>query len=229
MLEAIDEVEVVGEAEDAEQTIAVVEREKPDALFLDIGLPGVDGLQLAQRASKLPRIVFVTARDDFAIQAFEVNAVDYLLKPVRAERLEAAVARLVSRASPSEPPRHAPEEARTTPRSVRIVTSERGRVRFFEAARITRLRSADKYVVFLDEGQEQVTNESLNALEARLAGLGFLRVHRSELVRLDAVRALHSELGMHELELVDGQRVRVSRRELGAVRRALGLADDGEG
>jgi DNA-binding LytR/AlgR family response regulator len=229
MLEAIDDVEVVGEAADAEETVEVVEREKPDALFLDIRMPGVDGLRLSRRVRELPPIVFVTAYDEFAAQAFEVDAVDYLLKPVRAERLAAAVARLASRASPAETSRRAPEEIRPATKSTRLVTSERGTVRFFEAAQITRLRSADKYVVFLSDGEEHMTDESLNALEARLAGLGFLRVHRSELVRLDAVKALHSESGLHELELVDGQRVRVSRRELGTVRRALGVADDSEG
>jgi DNA-binding LytR/AlgR family response regulator len=227
MLEAIDGVEVVGEAGDADETVEVVARVRPDALFLDIRLPGVDGLTLARRVLELPPIVFVTAYDEFAVQAFEVNAVDYLLKPVRAERLAAAVTRLGSRTSAAEASRRALEAVRPATRSTRLVTSERGTVRFFEAKQITRLHAADKYVVFQADGHERLTDESLNALEARLSGLGFLRVHRSELVRLGAVKALRSEPGLHELELVDGQRVRVSRRELGTVRRALGLADDG--
>lgn len=228
MLEALDDVEVVGEAADAEETVELVERVRPDAIFLDIRLPGVDGLTLARRAVELPPIVFVTAYDEFALRAFEVNAVDYLLKPVRAERLADAVARIASRAALGEASRRVLEVVRPASKSTRIVTNDRGTVRFFEAAAITRLRAADKYVVFEYDGEEHVTNESLSALEVRLAGLGFVRVHRSELVRLGAVKALRSELGIHELELVDGQCVRVSRRELATVRRALGLADDGE-
>ncbi|MFP2927479.1 LytR/AlgR family response regulator transcription factor [Pyxidicoccus sp. 3LG] len=197
---------------------------RPDLLMLDIHMPGMDGLTLAQLHADLPPIIFVTAHDEHAVRAFEVNAVDYLLKPVRPERLAAALERARQRRLASrEAVSRALETVRPAGASTRIVTSTSGTLRFFDARDIPRFWSSDKYTVFLAEGVEQVTEEPLSALEERLRGAGFLRVHRGELVHTGSIKALRATDGIHEVELRDGQVARVSRRLLPEVKRGLGL------
>jgi DNA-binding LytR/AlgR family response regulator len=218
-------VEVCGEAEDGEGALRAARQLVPDVLFLDVRMPGLDGLSLAQRYAGLPPIVFCTAYDEFAVRAFEVNAVDYLLKPVRPERLAAAVEKVRARAEGAgASPGQGAALAGLTPGNTRVVSAARGEVRFFDAGTVTRFWASEKYTLFLADGQEQLTEESLADLEARLGGLGFVRVHRGELVRASAVKALRSEAGGHEVELADGQVARVSRRSVESLRQALALA-----
>jgi DNA-binding LytR/AlgR family response regulator len=148
-----------------------------------------------------------------------VNAVDYLLKPVRLERLQQALARLEMRRPGQAVARVLEVVAPASP--TRIVTGGRGELRFFDARELTRFWASDKYTLFRADHAEHLTEESLLALSERLAPYGFVQVHRSELIRLNAVKSLRSEDGIHEVTLSDGQVARVSRRELAAVRRAL--------
>jgi DNA-binding LytR/AlgR family response regulator len=224
MLEEAGGVERVEEAADGVAALAVVGVLKPDLLLLDIQMPGLDGLALAAAHADLPPVVFVTAHDEHAVRAFEVNAVDYLLKPVRPERLAEALrrARARGRRSAAESFR-ALTSAGASEEVPRIVTHERGTTRLFDARAIDRFWSADKYTLFRAGGGEHVTEEPLSLLAARLAPWGFLRVHRAELIRIAAVRALSSGHGVHEVHLMDGQVSRVSRRLTGVLRRELGI------
>jgi DNA-binding LytR/AlgR family response regulator len=212
MLEAIGGVQVTAQLEDGDAVLRELERQWPDVIFLDVRMPGLDGVSLAQRGGDLPPIVFVTAYDQYAVRAFELDAVDYLLKPVRPERLEAAVSRVRARF-----PERASEGV------PRVVSAARGVFRVFDAREVTRFWACDKYTSFAAEQVEHLTDESLNALEQRLTPHGFVRVHRAELVRLDAIRALRMIDGSHEITLSDGQVARVSRRALGGIKSALGL------
>lgn len=221
-LEALS-VEVVGEAEDGEQALTQARALAPDVIFLDVRMPGVDGLTLAQRHTDLPPIVFCTAYDEFAVKAFEVNAVDYLLKPVREERLSLSVEKVRAKQAASRERVAKALEAVAPAQATRVVSSTRGTVCFFDARQLTRFWSSDKYTVFVAEGEEHLIEESLSTLEERLAPHGFLRVHRAELIRLDAVKSLSTADGMHEVKLADGQVAKVSRRSVGAVKAALGL------
>jgi two-component system LytT family response regulator len=217
MLEAIAGVCVVAELEDTVALQDALQRHCADVIFLDILMPGVDGMTFAQAHASLPPVVFVTAHDRYAVSAFGVEAVDYLLKPVRPERLSAAVdrvRRLGSRAPSSSACSGPP----------RIVSGTRQLLELFDAREITRFWASDKYTLFRAGDEEHLTEEPLAALEERLEPFGFLRVHRAELVRSDAVRALRLVDGHYELCLSDGQRARVSRRALPTIKVALGLA-----
>jgi DNA-binding LytR/AlgR family response regulator len=228
MLGRIPGVSVAGEAGDAEAALARVRADRPDLVLLDIRMPGLSGLELAASAPDLPPIVFTTAYDRYAVEAFEADAVDYLLKPVEKGRLESAIekarrrARALDRAGLAallrKLERGAPgrEPARLSARCA-------GTTRLFAAAEISRIRADSKYALFRHDGREFVLDESLNALEARLAGEGFLRVHRAELVNLGHVRALHSQDGAVCVELSDGQRAPVSRRMLAELKERLGI------
>lgn len=209
LLEQVRDVEVVAVTGDAEGASAQIAELRPDIVFLDVQMPGMDGLALAQRCAA-PAVVFVTAHAEHAVRAFELASVDYLLKPVRLERLEEAVHRARARAE-----QRAPEP--------RIVAHDRGSTLFVDPRTVTRFHASDKYTAFASEGRELLTEESLSALEQRLAPFGFVRVHRSELVRLSAIRAFRAEDGAHAVRLDDGQVVPVSRRMATALRERLGI------
>lgn len=222
MLAPLAEVTVAGEAGDAEAALAQVAAVAPDVMLLDIRLPGMDGLALAARYAHLPPIVFVTAYDEFALRAFELDAVDYLVKPVRPERLaealERARRRLDARGAAAALARLAAPAA-----SPRIVVIDRGALRLFEAHAISRFWASDRYTLFHAAGEERLTQEPLGTLATRLEPHGFMRVHRGELVNLARVRTVRAADGQHIAELDDGQEARVSRRVFTAFRAALGV------
>ncbi len=230
MLERLGE-EVVGEASNGEEALAQIESLQPDAVLLDIRMPGLTGLELAQKSPDLPPIVFTTAYDEYAVQAFEADAVDYLLKPIQPQRLEAALAKVSRQRSAVDPTRlsalleraltHVRDEE--TPR----VTARAGKtVRVFDARSICRFHASDRYTLFRHKEAEFVLDESLNTLERRLARHGFVRVHRSELVNLECIEAVHFEEGASEVALADGQRAPVSRRLAPELKRRLGMSTD---
>ena len=204
MLAKVDGVSVAGEAGDGVEALARIDALAPDLVLLDIHMPGLDGVSLARRPD-LPPIVFVTAHPEHAVPAFEVAAVDYLLKPVAQARLEQAIAR--ARARPAPP--------------VRVRAHTRLGARLVPAEEVACFSARDKYSVFVHDGEELLLEESLSALEARLGPLGFVRVHRAELVNLHRARGLYSDGARLVLELDDARRVPVSRRMAAKVRRHL--------
>ncbi len=209
LVEKIPGAVVSGEARDVPSAIAALREATHDVILLDIQMPGESGMEFAQHPL-LPPVVFVTAHDQHALRAFDVSAVDYLLKPVTLERLQRALGRVTARASSST---HA----------TRLAVRSGETVEFIALERVTRLWASDKYVVCTVDGQERLLSDSLNELEVRLCAHRFLRTHRAELVNLEAVCKLHCNGHVGELEMTDGQRARVSRRMMPAVRRALGL------
>ncbi|MCZ8111442.1 MAG: LytR/AlgR family response regulator transcription factor [Betaproteobacteria bacterium] len=217
------QVDGVAEAADADAAVAALQAEPADLVLLDIQLPGRDGLRLAPALQALPRpplVVFVTAHGEHALRAFELQALDYLTKPVRRERLQAALQRAVQQLAlvrGVQPP--------VVPEPV-LVLSERGRVLRLPVREALVLKAEQKYVTLRTAQQTFVLDDSLSDLERRL-GPGFVRVHRNALVAVTAIR----ELQPHALgDEGDGWAVRVapldewlavSRRQLAAVRSAL--------
>jgi len=225
----LDAIEVCGEAADGKSAVEQIRALAPDVVLLDIEMPGLDGMAVAEaRPVDGPAIIFTTAHREFAIDAFDAEATDYLLKPVALERLERALAKVSARrARPRASP---PPQSDATPA---LLTVQDGTtLRVFDVRNVRRFSATDKYVVFHADGTERETRESLSTLEERLAPLGFVRVHRSELVRLEFVRAFEPEPGGGAtLVLDDGTRVPVSRRSAADVRRRLSspMADTPKG
>lgn len=220
-------VDVVGEAKDGVEALERIAALSPDVAFLDIRMPGLDGLALARALGGRVHVVFTTAHDEHAVEAFEAAAVDYLMKPIRRERLEAALGRLRALRERPDPARlerilrDALGSAAEPPR----VSARRGEVvEIFDARRIGRFHADAGYTLFSLDGREHVLDETLATLAERLAPHGFLRVHRGELVNLAHVKALHRQDDQATAELLDGQRAAVSRSSLPELKRRLGLA-----
>lgn len=228
----VPSAQVVGEAGDTAQAQALLARTACDLVLLDIRLPGASGLLLADglRGAPLPpgqarppMVVFVTAHAEHALQAFELDAADYVTKPVRRERLQAALARVAQRlAGP------VPADAAQAPAAPVLVVSDRGRVLRVPLAEVVYLKAELKYVTLCAHQGRWLVDEPLADLAQRL-GDGFLRVHRNALVARAAVRALERAPldGASDgddawvVRLANGAALAVSRRQLAAVRDAL--------
>jgi DNA-binding LytR/AlgR family response regulator len=230
MLGRIADVEVVGEAGDVPAALDRIRAERRDLVLLDVEMPGRSGLELARSVEKdLPAIVFTTAYKEYALDAFEVSAVDYLVKPITSDRLAAALEKVRKRTVPADAARLASLLERLDRRAAaampaRLHARFGGTTRLVDASEVTRICASAKYALFQHEGREFVLDESLSTLEARLRDAGFLRVHRADLVNLSRVRALHTEDGATTVELSDGQRAPVSRRMLTTLKQRLGIA-----
>lgn len=213
---------VAAEAGNAAQALELLRRQRFDLVLLDVRMPGADGLALARALRQLPEpppVVFVTAHAEHAVQAFDVEAIDYLTKPVRLERLQQALHKVdrVAQAARSQPP-DTPFDA--------LVIQDRGLVVRLPVAEVIYLKAELKYVTVRTASRSYILDASLAELEERYPGL-FLRVHRNSLVARRALRALERHDDPLEGEgwvaRLDGveERLAVSRRQLAAVRDAL--------
>lgn len=201
-------VEVVEQAEDGPSALRSIDRARPDVVFLDIELPGLDGISVAARGD-LPPIVFVTAYAEHATRAFDLDACDYVLKPVTAERLRRAIARASRRV------------AFEGEGGTRLEVREARGARFVDAHRVEVFSALEKYIAFTVDGEELLLRSSLDELERRLAPEGFVRAHRAHLVRKSAVVRVEDGAQGMILVLSSGTRVPVSKRLRAPLRRVL--------
>lgn len=218
LLSAHPQVEIVGEAEHAQAALEALEVLQPDLAFLDIQMPGTSGLELAAQIQQRCQFVFCTAFDSFAIDAFGLNALDYLVKPVESDRLARTLARLPAGSSTHEAP--------TLPMDHGLL------LKFGESARIVRLREIDRFdsignhaAVHTRHGVAHVLS-SLNRIEKRLDPAHFFRVNRSCILRLDAIVQLDPDVGYGLVaRLRDGSEIDVSRRAAQQLRARMGGFD----
>lgn len=217
LLAAFPAFKVVGECRNGAEVLHALDSAKPDVVFLDIQMPGIDGFDVIRRRTpeRMPAVVFLTAFDTFALKAFEAQALDYLVKPVTQARFDATMKRLTRQLS----------EHKAGP-DPRIVVSTSKGVTVVPIREIDWIESADNYARIWTGGKSYLLRESLGDLEKRVEQHGFARAHRKALVRLDGVKALSSAAGELVVELQSGATIEVSRRRRAAfsaaVRRAAG-------
>lgn len=215
MLAEIPAVHVSGEAATAQQALQLIPVKTPDVLLLDISMPGMDGMTLAQMLQsqdKAPAVIFCTAWADQAVEAFECEAVDYLVKPVRAERLKTAIDKARRAVASDDSGAHGPF----------LRSTLGGKVKLLPLAEVIFLAAEDKYTTVTHKNGSLVISQSLSELEKEYADI-LMRVHRGALVAKKCIRSLEkSPDGRHYLQLEGSDtRVQVSRRKLPAIRKLI--------
>lgn len=235
-------VRVLGQFATGPETLAAVRELNPDILFLDVQMPGFGGFEVLNRLDEheRPAVIFSTAYDEYALVAFEVNAVDYLLKPYADERFDASLRR-AAQALRGERAAEAQERLRTlldhvasevpdgghrarTTYLERFAVPVRGRVMIVEAADVDWIEASGDYVTLHAGERTHLVRATMGSIERRLDPGRFRRIHRSAIVRLDRVRLVHPDAhGDHLLELADGTRLRLGRRYREGVLERLGM------
>ena len=218
-LSAAAGIDVVGECANGFEAVKVVSELRPDLLFLDVQMPKLDGFEVLELVGRDVAVVFVTAYDQYAIRAFEVHAVDYLLKPFSAERLGEALARARDRlqrgerASPLEKIDELAAAARpSSSRAGRVLVRDGPRVHVLPIEKVEYVQAQDDYVSYRCEGKDYLKEQTLAQAEAALDPARFVRIHRSYLLNLECLARI--ETGERENRvaiLTDGRRLPVSR------------------
>jgi two-component system LytT family response regulator len=209
LLAAFPEFGVSAECRNGEEVLAALDQMRPDVVFLDIQMPGIDGFEVIRRRTpeRMPAVVFLTAYDQFAIRAFEAQALDYLVKPVTEARFAATMKRLLRQLRTTAPPATRDSIVVSTPRGAAVL----------RIPEIDWIEAADNYARLWIGGRSYLLRESLNVLEERIREHGFLRAHRNALVRLSGVLELAStDSGVLIAILGCGVEIRISRRRRAA-------------
>lgn len=217
------DIELVGECRDGQEAANMILAERPDLIFLDIQMPELDGFEVIKAISDeyLPAIVFITAFDEYAIRAFEVNAIDYLLKPINESRFEQAMQRTIDRLK--QPDRHEPDFDRklqdlisglrtSQSYTTRFVVRSGSKLSFVRASDVDWIDVADNYVRLHVSGREHLVRDTLKSVESQLNPEMFVRVHRSIIINLDRVESVEPYFhGEYVITIKDGARLRTSR------------------
>lgn len=218
LLKEMEGIEVVGECATAAETIELVRLTDPELLFLDIRMSDMDGFDVLESLSAdadrtLPQVIFVTANDRYAVRAFEIHAIDYLLKPFTPERLQAAVQRVRDKVAAGEHG-HKDFGKKSEPEryTTRMVFKSRGRILFLSVDDIRWIEAQENYVKICTGKDSHLLRETIGSLENRLDPNSFLRVHRSAIVNLHHVKEVKNEAdGDAIVVLKSGEQVPMSR------------------
>lgn len=223
--------EIVGEAANGIEALEAIDEYRPDLVFLDIEMPGFGGFEVIQQLSNAPAIVFVTAYDEYAVKAFEANALDYLLKPVQPERLRRALKRIRERFGNRTAERSREQDARiaeiiahrTGP--LKRLAARRGkRIVIVPLREIIRIEIEDKLVFACTAKERLLVEKTIGELEEMLQPAGFLRISRGELVNLEMVRELAPYFsGTWKVKLANGDERDVSRERAKSLKEAMGV------
>jgi two-component system LytT family response regulator len=214
-LEAIGGVEIVAECGNGFEAVKAVSEARPDVVFLDVQMPKLDGFEVLELIGREMPVVFVTAYDEFALRAFEVHAVDYLLKPFTAERLSATIMRVRQRQGGAGGP--APRDLAASARPPgawleRVVVRDGSQVHVLPVDRIDYVEAQDDYVAFHAAGKTILKDQTLGDLEGRLDARRFVRIHRSFLLNIERLARVELYAKDSRLAiLTDGTKLPVSR------------------
>lgn len=238
MLDEDEELEIVGQAADGDAALELLRRELPDLVFLDIRMPGLDGVAVAHALGEMeppPAFVFVTAHDEHAVRAFELDAIDFLLKPFDRERLAEATTRVKRRlrqARAAELRRGARAllrlfgndgSGRASVTPDRLVIRDGGTVVFLQPDEVGWIEAAGNYIRIHADAENYLVRDTLKSIEDRLDPHRFVRISRAAIVNLDRVREVRPQPnGTHEISLGDGTALSASRRRGDELRAAIG-------
>ena len=210
------EIEIVGEARNGAEALEMIGKLSPDLLFLDINMPEMNGFEMVKHLEEIPQVIFVTAYDEFALKAFEMNALDYLLKPVAPKRLQEAIKKLTNIdedfSSNSNQISEAKERFLTLEDRVFIKDGEK--CWFIEVRKIRMLESDGNYVKVYFDTNRPLLLRSLNSFEERLDERFFFRANRKFIINLQWISSIENSFnGGLRVELMEGEKVEISRRQ----------------
>ncbi|WP_421891677.1 LytR/AlgR family response regulator transcription factor [Marinoscillum sp.] len=222
LLEPHKKIEVVGEATDADDAIEKINELNPDLIFLDIQMPGKSGFDLLESLDHVPRVIFTTAYDEFALKAFEVNALDYLLKPVQPERLEEAIAKL--QVESDRATTAADAEKRSLGKEDQVFVKDGDKCWFVKLADVRLFESDGNYIKVYFGGNKPMIHKSLNALDERLDDRTFFRASRKHIINLGWVENIDTWFnGGLLVQLKGGEKIEVSRRQAARFKERMSL------
>jgi two-component system LytT family response regulator len=226
------DIDVIGECANGTQAVSAIDAQSPDLVFLDVQMPEMDGFELARvlGRERMPAVVFVTAHDEYALRAFEIHALDYLLKPFSAERFKSALVHarthLVERRATTlgrQLLALLPEMRRSAAVRDRLVVKSSGRIYFVPTADIDWCEAAGNYVRLHVGQQAHLVRDTMSHLESHLDPSRFVRIHRSTMVNVDRIQELRSSFnGEYVVLLIGGTRLTLSRGYRDALQARLG-------
>ncbi len=231
LLEDDEEVEIVGECADGLEAIGAIRRQRPDLLLLDIAMPGANGFEVLHklRGERLPVVIFITAHDEYAVKAFEVEAADYVMKPFDRKRFQEALRRakrhFAEDGAESEERLLRLLERVVKPKSLdHFVVKSRDRTFLVSTADVDWIEAEGKYVRLHAAGAAHLVRESISEVEERLDARKFLRIHRATIVNVKRIQEMHRGFGgAMFVVLRDGTKLTMSRRYRGRIRELTGM------
>lgn len=216
LLKDYHEIDIIDEAKNGEEGIEKIKQHRPDLIFLDVSMPGMTGFEMLQRLEEIPRVIFVTAYDEFAIKAFEVNALDYVMKPVDPDRLKDAVSKLESNEDDFVSASNGLQSRKDRVLTIndRVFIKDGEKCWFIELSKVRMLESEGNYVKVYFDNFRPLILRSLNSFEDRLDPEFFFRANRKFIINLQWISKIENWFnGGLQVELREGEKVEISRRQ----------------
>ena len=208
-LKSYPEFEVIGEASHVDEAKTLIEASNPDIIFLDIHMPGKSGFDLLEELSTVPEVVFTTAYDQYAVKAFELNALDYLVKPLRDERFSKTIEKVKSELAKKEE-----VKADVLPMNRKIFIKDGEKCYFIPLSEIHFIESLDNYARLYFGNQKAMIKRSLNLLEEKLDSTVFFRVNRSQMINTHYIKEIHPHFNNKlQITLTTGEKLEASSRQ----------------
>jgi two-component system LytT family response regulator len=218
LLGRFNQFEIVAEAKDGNEALQLIITHAPQVAFLDINMPGVSVFQSIPSLQHPPLIIFQTAYSEHAADAFTINALDYLLKPIRFERLEKTVARILEKLAPAAESRQASDEPLIPTDQITVTIG--GKTRIIAAEDISRISFEDGFCYIYAGGERLISDKFLSYYEERLKGSRLFRVSRTDIINLHHMATIHKTAqGLYSIELRNGMQVDLSRRKAQELRK----------
>lgn len=223
-LQSYDDVEVVSECNDGFEGMKAIQQYEPDVIFLDIQMPKINGFEMLELIENPPAVIFTTAFDEFAIKAFETNAIDYLLKPFSKDRFDKAIEKYMQQAGAKQSGEVIETAAQSPAQQSRIVVKDGNKIKIIPVSQIHYLEAADDYVKIVIADGSFLKKRTMNFFERSLSTYHFVRVHRSYIVNTQLITRIDPyEKDTHVVALNTGAKLPVSKSGYSKLKEVLGI------
>lgn len=226
-LKGMPEFQVVAECNDGFEGVKAIQQHQPDLVFLDIQMPKLTGFEMLELLDNYPHVIFTTAFDQYALKAFEKNAIDYLLKPIRPDRFQKAIEKFKNAFQQKESPSvnaHAWKEAMEPEALERVVVKRGNQIKIIPVEQIIYLEAYDDYVKIHTRDGMHLKNKTMASFEKRLNGKHFVRIHRSFIVKVDQLEKIEPmEKDSYIATLHNGDKVNISKAGYARLKQVIGL------